>query len=106
METESMFTATKLTPRAVLRELGIHGWNPKTFGAAIGLCGGILAPVFGSVFTAISWFTGSVWHGWHMQRNGTILLFLTIPLLIFGAHCLDLLDRQDSLRVPPSTFKK
>jgi hypothetical protein len=105
METESMFAAMKLTPRAALRELSLHGWNPKTFGATLGFCGGVIAPVFGAVLTAISWLTGTVWHGWHLQRDGTILFFLTIPFLILGAHCLDLIDKQDhSRRVPLSTF--
>jgi hypothetical protein len=49
----------------------------------------------GSALTAIAWFTGPVWHGFAMQRDGTVLLFLTIPLLIFGAHCLDLMDKQE-----------
>ena len=30
-----------------------------------------------------------------LHRDGTVLLFLTIPLLIFGAHCLDLMDKHD-----------
>jgi hypothetical protein len=40
------------------------------------------------------WFTGAVWHGHSLQRFSTILLFLTIPLLVLGAHCLDLLDKE------------
>jgi hypothetical protein len=42
----------------------------------------------------LAWFTGAVWHGYSVQRSGTILLFLTIPLFIFGAHCLDLLEKE------------
>ena len=76
--------------RAALRE---HGWTMKSTGACVGLVGGVIAPVVGLALTALAWFIGD-WHGFHLGRDGTILLFLTIPLLIFGAHCLDLLDRD------------
>ena len=68
------------------------GWNWQAAGAALGLIGGLISPVVGSVLTAIAWFTGPLWHGVHIQRDGTALLFLTIPLLIIGACGLDLLD--------------
>ena len=80
----------------MIKLLRVHGWTFKTGGAAFGLCGGIVAPVLGAVLTAIAWFTGPEWHGHLLQRDGTVLLFLTIPLLILGAHCLDLLDKTTS----------
>jgi hypothetical protein len=43
--------------------------------------------------TALGWFIGD-WHGFHFGRDGSVLLFLTIPLLIFGAHCLDFMDKE------------
>lgn len=70
------------------------GWTLRTVAAGCGLCGGIGVGVLGSIISAVAWFTGPEWHGHLLQRDGTILLFLTIPLLIFGAHCLDLVDRQ------------
>ena len=60
-----------------------------------GLCFGIISPLIGSIFTAMAWFTGPHWHGLSIQRYGTVLLFLTIPLLLFGGHCLDLMDKHD-----------
>jgi len=60
-----------------------------------GLAGGIISPLIGSVLTAISWVTGATWHGLAVQRIGTVLLFLTIPLLLLGAHCLDRSDKKD-----------
>jgi hypothetical protein len=60
-----------------------------------GLSCGIISPLIGSVLTAIAWFTGPEWHGLPLHRGGTVLLFLTIPFLIFGAHCLDLIDKQN-----------
>ena len=94
MTSEQSLSNTELTPRSIITELRCHGWTWKTSSAAFGFCGGAFAGVLGSILTAIAWFTGAVWHGHSLQRSGTILLFLTIPLFILGAHCLDLLDRE------------
>jgi hypothetical protein len=72
----------------------VYGWTWRSGGAAFGLGAGIICPIIGSVFTAIAWFTGPVWQGMYLRRDGTILLALTIPLLLFGAHCLDLVDSR------------
>jgi hypothetical protein len=85
---------TELTPRSIINELRCHGWTLKTGSAVFGFCGGVVAGVLGSILTAVAWFTGPVWHGHPVQRFGTILLFLTIPLFVLGAHCLDLLETQ------------
>jgi hypothetical protein len=86
----------ELTSGTVLSELRPRGWTWKTGGAGFGLSCGIISPLIGSVLTAIAWFTGPEWHGLTLHRGGTVLLFLTIPLLIFGAHCLDLIDKQNN----------
>lgn len=80
--------------RCLVEQMRVHGWDLKTGGAVCGLCGGIISAIVGSVLTAIAWFTGPVWNGLSLHRDGTVLLFLTIPLLIVGAHCLDLIDEQ------------
>jgi hypothetical protein len=86
---------TKNLRLPLLNELYVCGWNRITFGTVFGLGGGgVLAPLIGSLFTVISWLTGSIWHGIPVQRIGTIFLVLTIPLLLFGAHCLDLFERS------------
>lgn len=66
-------------------------WGWQTFGAIFGLAGGVIVVLFGSALTVISWFTGT---GAHIQTVGTVLLFLTIPLLILGAECLDLIEKE------------
>jgi hypothetical protein len=83
----------ELTPGRVRAALREHGWTWKSMGACVGLIGGLIAPLVGLVFTVLAWFIGD-WHGFHLGRDGTILFLLTIPLLIFGAHCLDLLDKE------------
>jgi hypothetical protein len=72
-----------------------HGWNWRSGGAVCGICLGIISPLVGSIFTAMCWLNGPVWHHLAIHRYGTVLLFLTIPLLLFGAHCLDLMEHDD-----------
>jgi hypothetical protein len=98
MSSEHTLPIDELTPRSIINELRCHGWTLKTGSAAFGFCGGVCAGVCGSLLTAVAWFTGAVWHGHSVQRFGTVLLFLTIPLLIFGAHCLDLLETDGARR--------
>ena len=95
MTTEPLLQTMKLTPHIVIEQLLLHGWSWRSAGAVCGFCLGILSPVVGSLLTALAWFTGPRWHGFFIQRDGTVLLFLTIPLLIFGAHCLDLMDKHN-----------
>jgi hypothetical protein len=95
MTSEASLQKTKPIPRGLGKQLNVHGWTWRASGAVFGLSCGIISPLIGSILTAIAWFTGPEWHGFSIQRYGTVLLFLTIPLLIFGAHCLDLMDKQD-----------
>jgi len=90
----SALPVNELTPRSIISELRCHGWTLKTCSAAFGFCGGVCAGLAGCLLTAAAWFTGAVWHGHSIERLGTILLFLTIPLFVLGAHCLDLLDKE------------
>ena len=71
-----------------------EGWTWRWLGAACGLGGGIACVLLGSLLTAATWFTALGGHGPLLHKLGTILLVLTIPLLVFGGHCLDLIERQ------------
>ena len=84
----------ELTPRYVTATLRAHCWTWKSTGACVGMLGGVIAPLVGLALTVIAWFIGD-WHGFHLGRDGAVLLFLTIPLLIFGGHCLDLLEKDE-----------
>ena len=94
MTSEQALRETELSSRAVINELRRHGWSMKTCGAAVGLCGGFAAAIAACVLTVVVWLTHAAWHGLLLQRSGTVLFFLMIPLLVFGAHCLDLIDRE------------
>ena len=80
-------------PRSVA-ELISGTWNWKNGAAAFGLAAGFIAPILGSIVTVISWFRDPVWHHVALHQAGTTLFVLTLPLLILGAHCLDLLDKD------------
>jgi high-affinity Fe2+/Pb2+ permease len=71
-----------------------YGWDWPSLGAIFGLSGGIIAALIGSVLIASTWITSAGEILSYEQLMGTVLLFLTIPLLILGAHCLDLMERR------------
>jgi hypothetical protein len=95
MTTDSSLLKMKLTPRIVMDEMESERWTWRSAGANFGLGSGIISSIAGSALTAIAWFTGPKWYGFSIQFDGTVLLFLTIPSLIFGAHCLDLMSKLD-----------
>lgn len=70
------------------------GWTWQAAGAAAGLGGGVLAAAFGSLLSALALARGVHGSGLSQHGVGSILLLATIPLLVIGAHCLDLLDRK------------
>jgi hypothetical protein len=82
------------TPGSVINEITIHGWTWKGVGALVGLGGGLISPLAGSVFTVIGWVTRHTWHGVAVNRIDMALFVVTLPLLIFGAHCLDLIEKE------------
>jgi len=94
MTTASSVAKKNLTHRGLVEQKTVLGWTWESGGAVCGLSFAIVCPLVGSILTAIAWLTGPEWHGLHLQRDGAVLLFLTIPLLIFSAHCLDLMDQQ------------
>ena len=83
------------SPYSAGRELlrGTSNW--KSRGAVAGLCGGLIAPIVAGLLTVISWFIDPVWHGFALHTAGTYLFVVTLPLLVLGAHCLDLLDKEN-----------
>lgn len=82
------------TPDYVFREVIHDTWNWKNWTAVFGLCAGFVAPILGSILTVISWFKDPSWHHVYLHQAGTTLFVLTLPLLILGAHCLDLIDKD------------
>ena len=84
--------------QARLRELyvwtrrGVWTWQAAC--AVSCLSGGILAAASGALLSAVAWARGDESGGLSMHGVGSVLLLSTIPLLILGAHCLDLMERE------------
>lgn len=71
-----------------------ESWTWRNYVALLGLAGGLLAPIVGSLLTIISWFADPAWHGFSLHYVATALFVVALPLLLLGAHCLDLLDKD------------
>jgi hypothetical protein len=64
-------------------------------GAIIGLFGGAAASLFGSMLTGASWFVTNDRTQQLLSVTGSVLLFLTIPLIVLGACCLDWMEKDE-----------
>ena len=81
----------------------INPWAWQSIAAVSGLVGGVLAPVLGTLLIAITSFVDSERIVSILNALSIVSFALTIPLLAFGAHCLDLLERKTdhlSVRCP------
>lgn len=65
-------------------------------GAGVGLAGGLFAAMSGAVFTVASWFVANEGVRRWLSTAGTVLFFLTIPLIIFGGFCMDWVEKNKS----------
>jgi hypothetical protein len=66
----------------------------QVMGALAGLVGGGVAGLFGAALTAASWFVINDGARHLFSTTGAVLLFLTIPLMIFGGYCLDCMEKD------------
>src|SRR6266487_2371356 len=73
------------------------GW--REVGAMLGLAGGLLSNLFGVILTALAWLMSTGGVGPTVRNVGTGLLMINIPLLIGGAHCLDLIEKKKGITV-------
>ena len=81
----------------------INPWAWQSIGAVSGLVGGILSPVIGTLLIAITWFVHSERISTALNDLSIVSFVLIIPLLAFGAHCLDLLERKAAHLSPISS---
>jgi hypothetical protein len=81
------------------RLIEVNPWTWQSIGAVSGLIGGVLSPVIGTLLIAVTWFIHSERIVSSLNGLSIISFVLTIPLLTFGAHCLDLLERKTA-RLP------
>ena len=65
------------------------GWTCLRTMEALGLGGGLAALFIGLVLCTAGWAEGSHEGGHVLVVCGTVLLLVAAPLLLLGAHCLD-----------------
>ena len=70
----------------------------QILGAVAGCAGGIVVALFGPVFTVAGWLVANEGLRQWFSTVGTALLLLTIPLIIFGGYCLDLMEKDKPQR--------
>jgi hypothetical protein len=70
----------------------------QVLGAVVGLVGGIFSAFFGGAFTLASWLTRNQGARQWLSTTGTVLFFLTVPLLIFGGYCMDWMEKDKPQR--------
>ena len=87
------------------RLIELNPWAWQSIGAVSGLVGGVLSPVLGTLLIAITWFIHSEGVISTLNVLSIVSFVLTIPLLTFGAHCLDLLERKTANPALPSGAK-
>ena len=74
-------------------------WTWQATGTVSGLAGAVVAVFLGTLLSAGAWVLGDETSGMSLHGVGSILLLSTIPLLLIGGYCLDLLDsRTEKIR--------
>ena len=81
-----------------LRSLSGAIRQAQLVGAVVGLAGGLFAATSGAVFTVASWFVANEGVRQWLLTAGTVLFFLTIPLIIFGGFCMDWVEKNKPRR--------
>jgi hypothetical protein len=84
------------------RLVAINPWAWQSVGAVSGLIGCVVLPVVGTLLIAVTSFVHSEWIVSSLNGLSIFCFVLTIPLLAFGAHCLDLLERKIARLYSPS----
>jgi hypothetical protein len=65
-------------------------------GAIIGLFGSATVSLVGSILMGASWFVANDGSRQLLSVTGSVLLFMTIPLIVLGACCLDWMEKDKS----------
>jgi hypothetical protein len=63
-------------------------------GAVVGLFGSVASAMFGAVFTVAGWLAKNEGARQWLSTTGTVLFFMTIPLLIISGYCMDWLEKD------------
>jgi hypothetical protein len=70
-------------------------WSWRHTGAAVGMIGGFMAGLVGFFLVILQIAETNERAATDLNRLATILLFLTIPMMLFGSFCLDKIEAMD-----------
>ena len=74
------------------------GWEDEAPNTCVGLFKDttlvLIVGLFDLLAVVKAGFADPAWHGLSLHVVGTSLFVITFPLLLLGAHCLDLLDKR------------
>ncbi|MCI0336408.1 MAG: hypothetical protein L0226_02435 [Acidobacteria bacterium] len=92
------YPGVQMEPNDIAAKALSRRWLVKMqyVGAAIGLFGGAATALSGSILTAAGWFVTNDGARQWLSTSGSVLLYLTIPLIILGAYCLDWMEKDKS----------
>jgi hypothetical protein len=76
--------------RKVINPQRVRTW--EVAGGISCFVAGILAPVLGSLLTALGWIVGAEFRPW-LHAAGTVLFIVAIPLILLAGFCLDWAER-------------
>jgi hypothetical protein len=82
--------------------IGKNRWAWQSLGAALGLAGGMLSILLGSLLWIVVRFLATARLGSYLNAIEILFFALTLPLLALGAYCLDLLEKKCTLLPSPS----
>ena len=69
-------------------------WSWQSAGATFGIAGGMLSIILGLWLWALVQFLAPVGFGSSLHLLSNIFLVIPLPLLAWGAYCLDLLEKR------------
>jgi hypothetical protein len=77
-------------------------WEWQAIGAALGLAGGMLSILLGTLLWVIVSFLAAGYLVSLLNAFEILFFVLTMPLLFLGAYCLDLLEKRKPLLPSPA----
>jgi hypothetical protein len=80
-------------------------WTRPSIGASVGLAGGLLSIITGSLLWAVVPFLVRDGFGSFLNTVEILFFTLSLPLLALGVYCLDLLEKSPPILPLRSDFK-
>ena len=76
-----------------------YKWRWQSVGAGVALGGGLLSPIIGVILNLLVSYTRLGYERQVLSKVSTVCYVITVPLLLLGAHFLDLLE-QKTVKLP------